>query len=350
MPDANAALRHDMQIDVPNLAPHQLAYNSGMARYRGKNLVALRIDDLETSGQGTTQHIAMLELGAHFRPRGTYTWLKAQPEANGISTDEDPRLVVVEDTLYIVYNLKRGPARRMQVGRIELGEDLQGNTTFALRQDKELQFTTGDVATSWEKNWTPFAYQNTLHLVYRTNPPMVLRLTAQQLDTDDTAVVPQIVSTSTRRVPWNFGEMRGGTQAIFEPLLQQYVSFFHSSCTAMGPQGLARYYCKGFYTFAAQPPFDIDRMCMAPLVGANFYDDVVPLQPLNQSVIFPQGLVDDGDVWHVAYGKNDSTLHLATWDKTELLRQCRPTLALATIPPHADTDDDAAQAQGVKSA
>ena len=321
--NGNAAFVGEQCVTVPGLSPVQTCYNSGMASFRGKHLVALRIDDPTANGTCLTQHIAMIEMDTHWRPCAPLTWLKAEPGSGVVATDEDPRLAVVRDSLYIIYNMAHGAARRMHVARIEVGEGTHGMSTFQLCDDKMLDFTEG-APDGWEKNWTPFDYNGALHLAYTINPPVVLRLARQQPAAPGASVAPAVISRSSSLLRWDFGPMRGGTQALFDPTLQRYVSFFHSSAPALGKQGLARYYVMGFCTFAPHPPFAIDRMVRAPLVGVGFYEYAANLVPYNVSVVFPQGLIAAEDKWHVMYGMDDKTLHIATLDKTRLLEQCEP--------------------------
>ncbi len=321
--NGNAAFTGEHNVAIPGLAPAQTCYNCGMASYRGKQLVALRVDDPTAHGARLTQHIAMVELDAQWRACAPLAWLKAKPGRGVLSTDEDPRLAVVGDNLYIIYNMAHGVARRMHVARIEVGQDGRGLSTFKLCDDKMLDFTEG-APEGWEKNWTPFDYDGILHLAYTLNPPMVLRLKHEKIASPGASLVPEVLSRATSQVRWDFGTIRGGTQALFDPSLQRYVAFFHSSAPATGRQGVARYYVMGFCTFAPHPPFAIDRLVRAPLVAAGFYTYAANLVPYNVSVIFPQGIIDARDTWHVMYGQDDRTLHVATLDKTRLLGQCEP--------------------------
>ena len=314
--NGNSAFLDEQRVIISGLMSDQTCYNSGMASYRGKTLVALRIDNQNGHGDHLTQHIAMVEMNDQWCSCTPWTWLKAAPGPGVVSTDEDPRLSVVGDALYIIYNMAHEASRRMHVGRIDVGTDSKGATTFQLYDDKKLDFTEGP-PNGWEKNWVPFAYNNTLHLAYTINPPVVLRLTPAQLSSPQSSIVPEVVSRSTSLMRWNFGVMRGGSQALFDPTLQKYVAIFHSSVSASGRQGLMRYYVMGFYTFEPHPPFAIDRMVCAPLVGAGFYDRATD----NVSIIFPQGIIDANQHWRVMYGKDDKTLHVATLDKKRLTAQ-----------------------------
>ncbi len=316
LPLKNAALIHDMQVLVPNLEPGQHAFNGSDVYYEGRHLTALRVNDFPTG----TQHLAMIYHDADDALSRVH-WVKRGPQPGVACSDEDPRLVIVDGLLHVIYNSAKEQSRQIHVARVIVSTGDKDEVAFSLEHDKTLQFTqqTGDAI--WEKDWSPFSYQNELHLIYRANPPLVLRVTQNQLRSKGDTVEPEHVCTSERTVKWGFGEMRGGTPAIYDAQLQRYVTFFHSVLPAAGRQNLAIYYVVGMYTFLPQPPFDIERITLGPLVGPTFYDGVTTVKGLRKSVISPQGLIDGGDTWHMMYGKNDVTLHVATWSKAALLKQ-----------------------------
>jgi predicted GH43/DUF377 family glycosyl hydrolase len=66
-----------------------------------------------------------------------------------------------------------------------------------------------------------------------------------------------------------------------------------------------------------EPPFEIKQCSHRPLVAPQFYCE--PQAP--QQVIFPVGVVDDGALLRVSYGKNDAAIGLLTLEKATLFSE-----------------------------
>lgn len=141
-----------------------------------------------------------------------------------------------------------------------------------------------------EKNWTWFEHADevgsfsTMHYVYSISPHVVVSTIAQM---------------AQNRIPWQYGEPRGGTPPV--RVGDEYISFFHSSLPWQPPK---RRYFMGAYTFSAKPPFEPLRSTRAPLLIGSEQD----MRSLNSPlVVFPCGALkdkDDGE-WLVTFGLND---------------------------------------------
>jgi predicted GH43/DUF377 family glycosyl hydrolase len=208
----------------------------------------------------------------------------------------------------------------MYVARLAMAPGAGGNQAIGLDAAKEILLARPGSGHQVEKNWTPFVYQGELHLIYQTNPPTVYRLDLATLDDDGPWAVAHFVSQSDVRADFSFGSMRGGTPAIFAPELDQYISFFHGARNFDFGIGRQRYYMMGAYTFDKEPPFTIRSLTQDPIAIPEPND-----APLGSSrIVYPEGLVDDGDNYVVSYGRNDNSIYLLTFNKQGIFERLKP--------------------------
>ena len=112
-----------------------------------------------------------------------------------------------------------------------------------------------------EKNWVPFIYDDTIHFLVYSNPPVTFRMPAAGNDTGE-AVTVEFVSSVSDKVHWRYGSISGGTPGVYDADLGGYVTVFHSkilhhlngSLINRGKQ-ITRTYYMGALVFAARPPF-----------------------------------------------------------------------------------------------
>lgn len=324
-------------VKLPGLPAGSVAYNAGMANAHGQMIMAFRLD-MPDGNSPVTAYIGIVPLNENFQPAGPFSLLDTTEEGDVRSTAEDPRLINYDDDVYLVYNTTHEPkpVRHMHIGRIEstrvniesapvCGESApdRHELHYSLHDRKEMLFAPDKLGPrTMEKNWTPFVYQGDLHFIYDTNPPRVLRVEHQALLNSETQqLLAEEVSHSAAKVAWDWGHMRGGTQAVYDAELGRYISFFHSSGPAdLRGTGRQRYYVMGLYTFMPEPPFDIDSMTPLSLVAPSFYRQVNPYQ----HIVFPQGMVLDGDQVHVSYGQDDASIRVLSVDRKALLNELRP--------------------------
>lgn len=148
---------------------------------------------------------------------------------------------------------------------------------------------TPSLATKAEKNWTWFEHTDavgsfgTMHYVYSIHPHIVVSTIAQM---------------SEAKIPWPYGEPRGGTPPV--RFGDEYVSFFHSSLPWQPPK---RRFFMGAYTFSAKPPFEPLRSTRQPLLIGSEAD----MRSLNSPlVVYPCGaLLEEQSQWLVTFGLND---------------------------------------------
>lgn len=143
--------------------------------------------------------------------------------------------------------------------------------------------------TGHEKNWLWFIHENRLNLIYSANPHTVVEF--------DGGLRVVTERRTDAKVPWAFGEIRGGTPPV--RVGGEYFTFFHSS---LPWTKIFRRYYMGCYAFEAKPPFHITRITQQPLLIGSQRDYWVDKKPL---VVFPCGALVRGQNWLVTLGVND---------------------------------------------
>ena len=109
-----------------------------------------------------------------------------------------------------------------------------------------------------------------------------------------------------------------------------YLTFFHSSRVEIssvsgGYQELRAYYV-GALTFESEPPFYLKSISQSAISHPNFFTS--PKTPLTDSlVVFPCGLVVEGNRIVVSYGENDGCIKIMELDKEKLYK------SLVTVDP-----------------
>jgi hypothetical protein len=181
-----------------------------------------------------------------------------------------------------------------------------------------------------EKNWVPFIHDDSIHFFYSINPPVVLRMIADLPDDELGADIrTEFVSAAgNASVRWPWGFMSGGTPAVYDATLGGYIALFHSWFNHESERTgdpFRCYYVMGLCVFAAQPPFSIQLMTHAPLVGRDFYDESKE-NTVNKRIIFPVGLIVLSDAYLVSYGKDDKSMRVARFDRRKLLDSLQPPL------------------------
>jgi predicted GH43/DUF377 family glycosyl hydrolase len=315
----------DQEIAPPALDMSQVAYNASMVQNDQDFLMAFRVDTRLGDANGPmTQQVAIMGLDPNLTPYGPHSVLNTPHEPGALPSAEDPRIIVLKGVPYVLYNAAVttgvSPGRRMYIGRIAVDQS-GGHTAYSLAHAKEILLAKPGVGQRTEKNWTPFIYNDALHIIHKTNPPLVFRVDLDTLlDPDADFAVAHYVSRSDSVVDFPFGEMRGGSQAIFSPELDQYIAIFHTRRSADFGYGRQMYYMMGAYTFDKEPPFAIRRMTREPIATPEAADAGMGAT----RIIFPQGLVDDGNRFLVSCGRNDASIQVLTFDKQALFDHLLP--------------------------
>lgn len=165
-----------------------------------------------------------------------------------------------------------------------------------------------------EKNWVPFEWNGKLLLSYYPSPHEIM-------EADLSSGLCQHLCTTTPRIAWNWGTIRGGTPATL--VNGEYLTFFHSSLRMKSKaSGTTKpHYFMGAYTFSSQPPFAITRISALPITAKGMYTrtDYAAL------VIFPCGYFVQGENVYVSYGRNDREVWVAEISLQKLLSSLKIT-------------------------
>lgn len=330
-----------------DLQSSYMTFNASAAQIGLERFMAVRIDS-NASGRKKQQELAIVAVDANHQPRGPYQVLSTPHPDGHRPTAEDPRLFAHEGALYVMYSatpVARGEPtqRRMHMGRLHI--DDSGEVPVAsLAWARQLDIEDNAIEQAhWEKNWTPFTHNGAIHLLYRANPPLVLRMAPSELadieiealrsparpslhaalpHEQNIAHVQLLTPPDQTEVEEVAGKWRGGTPALFAPEIGEYVTFFHTRARAdyRSGYGANKYYMMGFYTFAAEPPFQMRSYIKEPLQVPEFGDDA----PGTTRIVFPGGLIDEPNQYIVSFGREDRDIGAAAFDKDALFRRLQP--------------------------
>jgi predicted GH43/DUF377 family glycosyl hydrolase len=283
------------------------AFNPSVVKWDGKILMAFRI-----RSENDLSQVGLVYLDEEFNVISHPVKLERDLSITE-SKLQDPRLIVIGNQLQIIYSdlvkVEKEKIRRVFIGQVEI----QGEHFF-LRNAHPLIDFEGQDNNLREKNWVPFSFHDELLLSYSISPHKVFKPVR-----DDECC--ETVCSSNSKLNWNFGQLRGGTQAIKQD--GYYLSFFHSSIKLASIQSNSKmmiHYFMGAYTFDDQPPFKIRSISAIPTLGKDFYSktDFKTWKPLR--VVFPCGLIEVEPYLFLVYGKQDSELWVAKIDKKSLLK------------------------------
>lgn len=243
------------------------------------------------------------------------------PLTLGTGTDEDPRLVQVEDRVVLVYG---GPANgplNQDKRAVYLADLTLASKRVSVKEGSVVKLTHGTKQAVCEKNWTPFAHEGKLLLSYTVCPHEVVEITSGGMC--------QAVHITHVRTPWHGCVINGGTPAV-RLSTDEYLAFFHTHENRGEGQWRAskfplRHYFMGCYTFEAIPPFCILRCSAEPIVYRGIHSSSNPLI-FKHKVVFPAGLIVQNGKVHVSCGENDACTKIISFELDELLASlvCTP--------------------------
>lgn len=229
------------------------------------------------------------------------------------SQSEDARVLWYKGELYLVFNDNFDDLypsvrerRDMYVAKLSYSDK-----RFSLGQPLKLTHEQKYISQFCQKNWVPFVSEDKLLLAYQLNPHEIL-----EPDSSNGNCRP-VYETKTLTL-WQWGQLRGGTPA--QIVDGEYLAFFHSSCGAYSEGQPMLHYVMGAYTFNPKPPYEITKMSSCPIQAKDFYSKTTQAK----KVIFPGGFAVSGNHIHLAYGRNDCEIWIATLDKTLLQESLLP--------------------------
>jgi predicted GH43/DUF377 family glycosyl hydrolase len=231
------------------------------------------------------------------------------------SQAEDARVFTYQGRYYLTYNDNPDVANTSIKDRrdIYIAQLSYQNDHFIVGRPIKLIHPHMYEKRSWEKNWMPFIWNDSLFLGYSVTPHEILEANLE------TGECSPIFSTHFP-INWKWGELRGGTP----PLLVdgEYLAFFHTAkqmvSGATNNQKMWHYFM-GAYTFSAKPPFNITKVSTLPINDKSFYVD----SQHPKRVIYPGGFVISGKNIYVAYGKDDVEIWIAVINKNKLINSLK---------------------------
>lgn len=306
------------QIFIPEY-PH--AFNPSIIRWKGTLLMSFRyIAGASSTGIDCSaeSRIGLVLLNDDFTPQSEVQILDLCKDTP-FSRPEDARLLISGGNLYLVYNDNIDEVCSLGGFRMHIAELGYDGEQFCIFHQERLTHFQQELPWRREKNWVPFDFQGSLLMAYSLAPHEIL---FPILGTETCTMV----AWSNVEVNWKWGELRGGTPAVF--IGDRYLSIFHSSKEMISNHSdyeVSLHYFMGAYTFSPEPPFQIKEISPEPIIGKGFYKGAkYPPYWKAVNVVFPCGLLWEGPYIWVAYGRQDHEIWIAKIDKQQLLNSLAP--------------------------
>lgn len=246
---------------------------------------------------------------------------------------EDSRLFVARNNrMYLTFC--RRFSKQIPELQMAYAEVIPWNDTFHMSPIVDIKFK--QFLKDDQKNWCPFDFNGRMLFVSGLQPHRVVGLTTDptdslSLDKDPPSIMSieavTISLTNITNMNWKYGNMRGGTPAVYIGE-NRYLSFFHSSNDIIPGGTTVKTYNFGAYIFDSQPPFAVKAMSRHPIVHESMYTGPWIHQEqaffIIDYVVFPMSFdVRDGVVYLV-YGKQDDAGWVAEIDLESLLDSLMP--------------------------
>lgn len=206
---------------------------------------------------------------------------------------EDPRVLFYNDRYYVgCVNYQYDNIKYVHQKILVFDKNFNHIDNIHLEYDGNGK--TIDDNTIHQKNWSWFIYNNSLMVVYRMNPHVILEVNLKTNKIESEYKHFQDISEM-----WDFGECRMGSNPILKD--GYYHNFFHSSLPWKHPK---RQYFMGYYKFESIPPFRITEISKTPILYGNEIDERI-LPNISPLVIFPCGAIEKNGKFIVSFGLND---------------------------------------------
>lgn len=300
-----------IQTKKIEIEEYQQAFNPSIVSWKGKNLLSFRIRN-----ENIVHEVGLVFVDDDLHLISAPKKLHVDPFSPSFC--QDPRLIVLQNRLYMVYSGLYIEGAEKGVRRVYIGEVIEQNEEFFLKNPQPLLLFDKESKKRVEKNWVPFTYEENLLLSYSIFPHHVYF----PLPSEHRC---ETLYHTGSEINWGFGEIRGGSTALKEDGF--YLSFFHSSKKIASLQSDSKmmiHYFLGAYVFEDKPPFAIKAYTPSPILGENFYTktDFKTWKPLK--VVFTNGFISLGSNLWLVYGKQDSEMWAAKIDKKALLESLVP--------------------------
>lgn len=277
-------------------------YNGSILECEGKRMFAYR----RYNPRHHRCDIGIAQLDEQWEP----VWSKGieMPCESGKEHYEDPRLFIFGGKVWVATSMITDYNRRPWISI---------QKAFRLNRDWEVEHEIvppiGRNGSAQEKNWQFFDYDGRLMVSY-----MPKNNTVYEINEEDGSVVQRWASG---RAEWPYGSFSGGTPPVLWG--ENYLSFFHGFAECL-PSPYSRRYFFGAYTFAKEPPFEMTGITAGPLSYGSGKNKWYP-QPAffgwEPYVVFPAGVIDSGNKFHISVGVNDCYNVVVGISKQELSRK-----------------------------
>lgn len=309
------------KIEIPG---HPYAFNPSIVRWQGSLLLSFRI--IPDPKASFTTYIGCVWLDDDFNVISKPQLIDLR-DVNSVSPcrAEDARLITVGERLFMVYDDNVDKVITKGGFRVYLAELINDGQKIKAVDVECLSRFEGESIHIREKAWVPFVYHSDLLLAYSIAPHKIF---LPILGTGECLTI----DTTYPKIPWKWGELRGGTSGMLIDS-HRYLSFFHSSTRLASVHSDGQeimHYFIGAYTFSSEPPFALNEVSPEPIVGENFYNGPV-YKPYWKPIraVFPCGYIfDEQNIW-ITYGKDDHELWLVKLDRQGLLDSLVPVKNLA---------------------
>jgi len=301
------------KIDIKG---YKEAFNPSICTFRNGYLLIFRV----VPNHRIVLHskIGVVLLDQEFNPISEPVLLNTRGEdAKVISQSEDARLLDHQGRYYLVYNDNKEVMTHSLKHRrdIFVAELVIEDEEFRLLPPIKLMHDRHHLTRTWEKNWSPFIWNDLFLLIYSIQPHEIIFPNFQ------TGWAQTVYESTTDDIDWRWGPIRGGTPARL--VNGDYLSFFHSVAPFQSEVTRASdklHYFMGAYTFSSEPPFRITAISPHPINHETFYTD----SDAPKLVIYPGGFVDEEDRFVVTYGKDDREVWIALINKDSLYNSLVP--------------------------
>jgi hypothetical protein len=279
-----------------NLLPSPRYQNPGLLRYKGKLWLAYRYHRMDTPTKRSGIGICEVD------PKTGNAISKSQhiPFANptGSEHHEDCRMFMFQGEPMISATMMTGYVPGVNYTCVMMYARLR-LTKGKWSVVEEWQPVYGNNSGfSKEKNWVFFEDDGKLMCIYSSDPEHVI------LEIEGSRVVREHRSKGPQ---WQWGHIRGGTPPVDLGDGRMLV-IFHSSISTEIPPHYVRYYAAA-YTFEKKAPYRVLQISEQPILSGSEEDghrvDPRYTEGWKPYVVFPCGLVPDGEGWLVSFGIND---------------------------------------------
>lgn len=300
------------------LDPYKNAFNPSLFKYKDGYLLSFRyLDEMDPS----LSYIGIVLLDDSFEKITKPQLLSTRIKNSFIpSHSEDARIFAFRNRIFLIYNDCIDEDTTFVTNRRDMfiAELLTTGGQFRLSSPMKLISLKHYNGQRWQKNWTPFVWDNTLLLTYSLVPHQILYT---NLLTGECAPY----CSTNANIDWEYGILRGSAPP--QMVDGEYLAFFHSG-TEIFPRNPNEQqlwcYFMGAYTFSSEPPFYITHFSPKPITTEGFY---VP-SDTPKKVIFPGGYVISGSTIYLAYGKDDCEVWIAVLDYRALKKSLVPVDSL----------------------